>query len=70
MAEGQHLGVEPKFGLAASEECVEEEADEGVEEGAEHGGGAWQRRVRGCLTSVMPVLGFTRLLRWMAWQSD
>jgi hypothetical protein len=49
MAEGQDLGLEPKFRLAASEEGVEEEADQGVEEGAEHGRGAWQRRVHGRL---------------------
>ncbi len=42
VAKGQDLGLEPEFGLAASQECVEEEAHEGVEECAQHGGGAWQ----------------------------
>jgi hypothetical protein len=46
VAKGQDLGWSRSSDWAASKECVEEEADEGVEVCAEHGGGAWQRPVR------------------------
>jgi len=42
MAKGQDLGLEPKFGLVARKDGIEEEADDRVEEGQGHGGGAWQ----------------------------
>jgi hypothetical protein len=53
MLECQHLGLEPKFGLAASEANVEEEADQGVEEG--------RRRLRRSLAGSGPRLAHSKL---------
>ena len=40
MTESEHLGLQPDLGLAANEQCVEEEAHDSVEEGERHVEGA------------------------------
>lgn len=52
MAEGEDLSAEPGVGVAANDQDLEQEADDGVGEGAEHDPRASQRRrTRGRATS-------------------
>jgi hypothetical protein len=44
VAEGEDLSAQLELGVAAGEECAEEEADQGVEEGERHGRRSCQSR--------------------------